>query len=169
MNVKQNFRRIAAAAALTLAAAGAAQAQTIAAVTAVGNFVVGPALTVVGGMTTPLFANAAGQRFIVHFAAECAVSAPAGNTTANTDVDIFVLNSANVVVAVLAPTGGNLGVFCSADGSAGLPGFQSNAVIAVGGAGLSAGAYRVQVRARLNSGFAGFPASYGERTLIVTR
>jgi hypothetical protein len=136
-------------------------------VTAVGNFIFGAGVPTLPGMSTPLFFNNAGQRFIVHFAAECAVNAPAGNTTAWTDVDIIVRNAAGAVVQVLAPTVGTLGAFCSADGSAGLSGWASNAVIGVGGAGLPAGNYRVQVRARLNNGAT--QASYGERTLLVTR
>ena len=118
-------------------------------------------------MTSALFFNAAGQRFYVHFAAECAVNAPAGNTTAWTDVDILVLNAAGAVVQVLPPTVGTLGAFCSSDGSAGLSGWASNAVIGIGGPGLAAGNYRVQVRARLNNGAT--QGSYGERTLLVTR
>jgi hypothetical protein len=166
MSIKSNLRHVAAAAALGLAGIGAAQAHTIAAVTAVGNQVIG-GLAVIAGTTTPLFANAAGQRFIVHFAAECAVNAPAGNTTAWTDVDIQVLNAAGAVVQTLAPTVGTLGAFCSADGSAGLSGWQSNAVIAIGGTNLPAGNYRVRAVGRLNNGAT--QASYGERTLIVTR
>lgn len=167
MSYKSQLRQIAALAALGLV--GAVQAQTITAVTAINNFPipVGAAATLVGGMTTPLFANLAGQRFTVHFAAECAVNAPAGNTTAWTDVDILVLNAAGAPVQVLPPTAGNLGAFCSADGSAGLSGWQSNAVIALGGPGLPAGNYRVQVRARLNNGATA--GTYGERTLLVTR
>jgi hypothetical protein len=133
----------------------------------VGNFIFNAGTPVIPGMVSPLFANPAGARFIVHFAAECAVNAPAGNTVAWTDVDVEVLNAAGALVAVLAPTVGNLGAFCSSDGSAGLSGWESNAVIAVSGANLPAGNYRVQVRARLNNGAT--QASYGERTLLVTR
>lgn len=167
MSLEKTIRRIAAASALAIAGIGAAQAHSLTAQTAVGNFIFNAGIPVLPGMTSPLFANPAGARFIVHFAAECAVNAPAGNTTAWTDVDIVVLNAAGAVVQVLAPTVGNMGAFCSSDGSAGLSGWQSNAVIAVGGAGLPAGNYRVQVRARLNNGATA--ASYGERTLVVTR
>ncbi len=166
MNVKSFFRRTAVIAALGLA--GAAQAHVIASNTAVGNFLYGPgAAVVVPGMTSALFANPAGARFYVHFAAECAVNAPAGNTTAWADVDIVVLNVAGAVVQTLPPTVGNLGALCSSDSSAGLSGWASNAVIAIGGPGLPAGNYRVQVRARLNNGATG--GSIGERTLLVTR
>jgi hypothetical protein len=167
MSIKTQLHRIAIAAAIGLATVGAAQAHTISAVTRTGNFIFNAGVPVIPGMVSPLFANLAGQRFIVHFAAECAVNAAAGNTTAWTDVDIQLLNGAGALVAVLQPTVGNLGAFCSADGSAGLSGWQSNAVIAVSPANLPAGNYRVRVLARLNNGAT--QASYGERTLLVTR
>ncbi len=167
MSIKSNFRRIAAAAALTVAAVGAAQATAISVNSAVGNFLFNAGTPLIPGMVSPVFANGAGQRFIVHFAAECAVDAPAGNTTAWTDVDIELRNAAGgALVAVLAPTAGNGGAFCSADGSAGLSGWGAHAVIAAGSTP-AAGNYFVQVRARLNNGAT--QASYGERTLLVTR
>lgn len=167
MSIKSKFRRVAAATTLTLAAVGAAQATAISANVGVGNFVFAAGVPVIPGMVSPAFANAAGQRFIVHFAAECAVNAPAGNTTAWTDVDIEVHNAATgALVAVLAPTVGNADAFCSADGSAGLTGWGSHAVIAVGSTAV-AGNYYVLVRARLNNG--ALQATYGERTLLVTR
>lgn len=168
MNFLKHARRVAALTALGLA--GVAQAHTIAAQTAVNNWPIplGAAATPIPGMTTVLFANPAGARFYVHFAGECAVNAPAGNTTAWADVDIVVLNAAGLPVQVLPPTAGNQGALCAADGSAGTTGWQSNAVIAIGGPGLPAGNYRVQVRARVNNGaLAG--STIGERTLLVTR
>ncbi len=95
------------------------------------------------------------------------MNAAAGNTTAWTDIDIVVLNAAGAVVSVLPPTVGNLGALCSSDGSVGLSGWGSHSVTAVGGAGLPAGTYRVQVRAHLNNGAT--QASIGERTLAVMR
>lgn len=166
MSTKSKLRRIAAAAALTVAAVGAAQATGVSVNTAVNNFIFNAGTPVLPGMVSPAFANGADQRFIVHFAAECAVNAPAGNTTAWTDVDIELRNAAGALIAVLAPTAGNQGAFCSADSSAGLSGWQSNAVIATGTTA-AAGNYFVQVRARLNNGAT--QASYGERTLLVTR
>lgn len=165
--IKSNWRRIAAVAAFGVMAATQASAHAITANTAVGNFIFAAGVPALPGMTSGLFFNPAGARFIVTFAAECAVNAAAGNTTAWTDVDIVVMNAANVVVATLAPTAGTLGAFCASDGSAGLSGWSANSVTAVGGAGLIAGNYRVQVRARLNNGAT--QASYGERTLIVSR
>lgn len=154
-------------AALALAGIGTVQARTIAGVTAVGNQIVAAAgLVPIAGMTTPLITIAPGQRLMVHFAAECAVNAPAGNTTAWTDVEIVMLNAAGLVVRSLPPMAGNQGAFCSADGSAGLSGWQSNLVIAELRTNLPLGNYRVQVRGRLNNG--AISASYGERTLIVT-
>lgn len=167
MKIKIDLKRFVAASIISLATVGVAQATAVTANTAVGNFVFAAGTPVIPAMISPLFANPAGARFIVHFAAECAVNAATGNTTAWTDVDVEVLNAAGALVAVLAPTVGNLGAFCSSDGSAGLSGWQSNAVIAVGGTTLPAGIYRVQIRARLNNGAT--QASYGERTLLITR
>lgn len=166
-NIRSRLATLGAAFALAATAAGQAEAHTITASTAVGNFLFAAGLPALPGMTSPLFANAAGQRFVVIFSAECAVNAPAGNTTAWTDVDIVVLNAAGAVVQTMQPTGGNLDAFCSSDGSAGLSGWSANSVTAVGGTGLPAGNYRVQVRARLNNGAT--QASYGERTLVVMR
>lgn len=168
MNVSRFFRRSALVAAFALA--GAAQAHVIASNTAVGNAPIplGAVATPVPGMTSAAFANPLGARFYVHFAAECAVNAPAGDTTAWADVDIVVLNAATgAVVQVLPPTVGNQGALCSSDGSAAFSGWASNAVIAIGGPGLPAGVYRVQVRARLNNGATG--GTIGERTMLVTR
>lgn len=167
MRIPAPMRRGLLAASLACLAAGAAQAHTLFGTTAVGNQIIaGAGLVPLNGMTTPLIAIAPGQRLIVHFAAECAVNAAAGNTTAWTDVDIVMLNAAGAVVRSLVPMGGNLGAFCSADGSAGLSGWRSNKVIAELRTNLPLGRYRVQVRGRLNNG--AVQASYGERTLLIT-
>lgn len=161
------MRRGLLAASLASLAAGAAQAHTLFGTTAVGNQIIaGAGLVPINGMLTPLLTIAPGQRLLVHFAAECAVNARAGNTTAWTDVEIVMLNAAGAVVRSLPPMAGNLGAFCSADGSAGLSGWRSNKVVAELRTNLPLGRYRVQVRARLNNGAT--QASYGERTLLIT-
>ena len=169
MSMHSNLRRFAAVGALSLMAATQASAHSFAAVTAVGNFTfLAPAVPVIlPGMTTPLFPNPAGLRFIATFSSECSVNAPAGNSSAWTDVDIVVLNVGNVVVAILAPTVGNQAAFCSSNGTAGFDGWASNSVQGVGGVGLPAGNYRVQVRARNNNGATG--GWFGERSLILSR
>jgi len=170
MSLKTPWRRLAltaAASALSLAAATQAWANSLTAVTNAGNWTfVGAALQIVPGTTTALFANPANQRFIVTFSAECAVNAPAGNSIAWTDVDIVVLRN-NVVVSTLQPTVGPNGAFCAANGTAGFDGWESNSITAVGGAGLPAGFYQVQVRARLNGGATG--GWFGERATVVYR
>jgi hypothetical protein len=164
---KNSIQRILTVFALLLATAGVAQANAVVPASfAVGNFTFVTPVAVIPGMISPAFPNPAGARFYVHFTAECAVNAPAGNTTAWTDVDIQVLNAAGVVVSVLQPTLGNQGAFCSANGSPGADGWQSNSVIGVSGV-LPAGIYRVRVIARLNNGAT--QGWYGERTLLVTR
>ena len=170
MSIHSNLCRFAAVGALSLMAATQASAHSFAAVTAVGNFTFLPAAVpvVLPGMTTPVFFNPAGLRFIATFSSECSVNAPAGNSSAWTDVDIVVLNvPAGVVVAILAPTVGNQAAFCSSNGTAGFDGWASNSVQGVGGVGLPAGNYRVQVRARNNNGATG--GWFGERSLILSR
>lgn len=165
MSIHKQLRRIAALGISGLLAAGSASAQLITSQVGPGNFIFA-GFQPLPNMTTAAFFNAANQRFVVTFSAECAVNAAAGNTTAYTDVDIVVLDPFDVVVQTLSPTGGNQDVFCSANGTAGFDGWSRNSVTAVGGLGLAAGNYRVRVRARLNGGF---QAWYGDRALVVTR
>ncbi|WP_341887323.1 hypothetical protein [Variovorax sp. YR752] len=168
MSIIKTLRRCAIATALTALASTHASADVLTAVTAPANWTfAGAAQTTIPNLTTPLFANQANRRFVVIFSAECAVNAPAGNSSAWTDVDIIVRNAAGAVVATLAPTVGSGDAFCSANGTAGFDGWESNSVTAVGGAGLPAGNYRVQVRARLNGGATG--GWFGERSLVVIR
>lgn len=168
MNIIKTFRRCAIAAALTALASTHASADVLTAVTAPANWTfTGAARVLIPGMTTPLFANPANGRFVVTFSSECAVNAPAGNTSAWTDVDIVVLNAAGAIVATLAPTVGAADAFCSSNGTVGFDGWETNSITAVGGAGLPAGAYRVRVHARLNGGATG--GWFGERSLTVIR
>jgi hypothetical protein len=168
MNFRCNWRAVAATAALTVAAAGQASAHSIAAMSDVNNFTfVGAAVVVLPSMTSPLFANAAGQRIVATFSSECAVNAPAGNVSAWTDVDIVVLNAAGVVVQTMTPTAGAGDSFCASNGTAGFDGWETNSVTAFGGAGLPAGNYRVQVRARLDNGATG--GWFGQRALVISR
>lgn len=167
MNFSFNLRRATAVAALALAATGAAQAHTISAVSQTANFSFPAGTQLLPGAVSSAFFNAAGQRFIVHFTGECAVQAPAGNTSAWLDIDLQVLNAAGALVATLTPTQGSGDAFCSANGSAGMDGWSSNAVIGIGGPGLPAGVYRVRVQARTNNGATS--GWIGQRSLIVTR
>jgi len=168
MSFLNTFRRCAIAATLCALASTHASADVLTAVTAPANWTfAGAAQTTIPNLTTPFFFNAANQRFIVTFSSECAVNAPAGNTSAWTDVDIIVRNAAGALVATLAPTVGAADAFCSSNGTLGFDGWESNSITAVGGAGLPAGNYRVQVRARLNGGATG--GWFGERSLVVIR
>ena len=168
MDIRKQLTRIAAVAALGLMAAGSASANYLTHQAAAGNHVFsGAAQVPLLGMTSVAFANAVNQPFVVIFSAECAVAAPAGNMSAWTDIDIVVLNAAGAVVQTLAPTAGNADAFCSSNGSVGLDGWSMNSVTAVGGIGLAAGVYRVQVRGRLNNGATS--ASYGDRSLVIMR
>ena len=165
MSICNPWRRVAIACAVGVLAAGPASAQLITSQVGVGNFVFAGFMPL-PNMTSLAFANAANQRFVVTYSAECAVNAAAGNTTAYTDVDIVVLDPFGVVVQTLSPTDGNQDVFCTANGTAGFDGWSRNSVTAVGGVGLPADNYRVRVRARLNGGF---QAWHGDRSLVVTR
>ncbi|MEF7615893.1 hypothetical protein V4F39_18405 [Aquincola sp. MAHUQ-54] len=168
MNIPCNWRAAAAAAALGFAAIGPASAHSIAVMADINNYTfVGAAVVVLPSMTSPLFANAAGQRIIARFSSECAVNAAAGNTSAWTDVDIVVLNAVGAVVQTMTPTAGAGDAFCASNGTAGFDGWETNSVTAFGGTGLPAGNYRVQVRARLNGGATG--GWFGERSLVIER
>ena len=124
MSIRNQLRRVAFAAAVGLLAAGSASAQLITSNIGVGNqFVAGGAPVPLLGMTTIPFFNNANQRFVVTFSAECAVSAPAGNTTAFTDIDIVVLNAGGVVVQTIQPTLGAADAFCTANGTPGVDGW----------------------------------------------
>lgn len=163
MSIVNKLRRVAAAMVATgMLAAGPASAHLITSAVVPGNFVFAGAV-ILPGATTAAFALAAGERFVVTFSAECAVNAPGGNFTANTDVEIVVLP----VMVTLTPTAGNADIFCSANGTAGFDGHARNSITVVGG-GLPAGAYQVQVRARTNGPF-GTQAWYGDRSLVVSR
>jgi hypothetical protein len=168
MSIKSNWRKVAVVGAFSLVAATQASAHTIAATSAPANWTfAGAAQVIVPGMTSAPFFNLLNQRFIVTFSSECAVNAPAGNSMGWTDVDVVVLNVFGAVVRTLAPTIGSADAFCAANGTAGFDGWESNSVQAIGGSGLPAGVYRVQVRARLNGGATG--GWFGERALVVTR
>jgi hypothetical protein len=126
----------------------------------------GAAQMVVPGMTTTLMFKPVNQRLIITYPAECAVNAPAGNNSAWMDVDIVLLNAAGAVVYTAPPTAGSFDAFCSANGTAGFDGWESNAVTAVVPPTFAAGFYRAQVRARLNAGATG--GWFGERQLTVS-
>lgn len=171
MSIKTQWRRLAIAASLGLCGAMASTQSFAHVITTQVNGVNWPfavaGQVVIPSMTTGFFFNPAGARFVVTFSSECAVAAPAGNTSAWTDVDIVVLNAANVVVATLPPTVGAFDAFCASNGTPPSDGWESNQVTAVGGTNLPAGNYRVQVRARLNGGATG--GWFGERALVVWR
>lgn len=168
MNLVNSLRRCAVIGAFATLASGHASADVLSAVTSPANWTFnGAAQVAIPGMTSALFANPLNGRFVVTFSGECSVDAPAGNSIAWTDVDIVVLNAAGAAVRVLPPTVGAADAFCAANGTAGFDGWESNSITAVNGAGLPAGLYRVQVRARLNGGATG--GWFGERSLVVIR
>lgn len=168
MNFVNTLRRTAIIGAIATLATSHASADVLTAVTAPANWTfAGAAQVAVPGMTSALFANPLNGRFVVTFSGECAVNAPAGNSSAWTDVDIVVLNAAGALVRTLPPTVGAADAFCASNGTAGFDGWESNSITAVNGVGLPAGVYRVQVRARLNGGATG--GWFGERSLTVIR
>ncbi len=158
------------AAALAAGAATQASAQSFIALTRPGNFTFGPALVMVpiapGVFQTPVFFNAANQRFIVSYTAECAVAAAAGNTSTWVDLTIRVVNVGTGAITVLPPTVGGADAFCTSNGTAADDGWVMAAVNAVGGAGLPAGNYVVQVQAALSGAGTGH---LGDSSLIVWR
>lgn len=164
MNTFPSLRRVAAGlVAAGVLVAGSAWAHLITSVTAPGAFTFAGTV-VLAGMTTPGFAMAAGERFVVTFSADCAVNAPAGDVTSYTDVDIALMGPAPLI---LQPTNALGGRFCSANGTAGFDGHARHS-ITVTGVAAAAGVYTVQVRGRTN-GAPGAQAWYGDRALVVTR
>lgn len=165
MSIRKHLRRVAIVGALAAVAAGSASAHLITSQAAPGNFIFAGGPIPLPGMTTAAFLNGANQRFVVTFSAECAVNAPAGNFSWFTDVDVVVLDAAGAVVQTLSPTAGAADAFCTANGTNVFDGWSRNSVTAVGGLGLAAGNYRVQVRGRVPLG----QAWYGDRALVVSR
>jgi hypothetical protein len=171
MNTRKLLWKASVASALALLGATHASADALIALTRPGNFTfafparppvpIGP-----GVFTTPAFFNAAGQRFLVLYTAECAVSAAAGNSSTWLDVDIRAVNIATGVVTVLPPTVGVADAFCTSNGTVAFDGWHMNAVNAVGGANLPAGNYRIEVRAGLSGAGQG---SLGDSSLTVWR
>ncbi len=164
MNIRKSKIVVAAASAFVLvAAASTAWAGVVASVSNPTNF------TFTTGTPTLLatagFGLSAGETFAATFSAECAVDAPAANTSAWTDIDIQLLNSAGTVIATLAPTAGSADAFCTANGVAGFDGWTTASMTVTGSVAV-AGTYSVRVIGRLNFGTGGW---YGERALVVTR
>lgn len=170
MGFKTQLRRLAVVGALGLLAASQVSAHSIIAVARVGNFTFGPAPVLVpvngGAVVTPFFFNAAGQRFIVSYNAECAVAAAAGNASTWMDVDVRAVNIATGAVFTLTPTAGGLDAFCTSNGTVGNDGWQRVVVNAIGGPGMPAGNYRIQVRAGLSGAGTGH---LGDTSLLVSR
>jgi hypothetical protein len=172
MNFDITWRKSAIAAVLGLLAATQASADALVAIGRAGNFTFSSASGQVavpigaGVFQTPAFFNAAGQRFIVSYTAECAVAAAAGVTSTWLDLDVRAVNIGTGQVFVLTPTGGSLDALCTSNGTAGNDGWQMNAVNAIGGPGMPAGNYVVQVRARLSGVGTGH---LGDSSLVVWR
>ena len=83
------------------------------------------------------------------------------------DVDIVLMNAfTGAVVLTLAPTAGSADAFCTANGTAGFDGWESNAVTAAVPNAFPAGNYRIGVRARANAGATG--GWFGERQVTVS-
>ena len=169
MNIKRNLLGgFAIAAAFGMLPATQAAAQSIVVNAVPGNWsFVGAAQVQVPGTLTNVFFKPANVRLIATFSAECAVGAPAGNTSAWVDLDIVLLNAAGAVVHTLAPTLGSSDAFCSSNGTAGVDGWATQSVTAYVPFNFPAGNYRAEVRARINAG-----ATTGwisDRTLLISR
>lgn len=109
------------------------------------------------GATSLSFNLDKAQKKVLTFSAECSVNAPAGNSSAWVDIDIIVNG------VVVAPTTGNLDGFCSANGTAGFDGWETNSItVVIPGI---VGANSVRIQARLNGGATGL--WFGERSLVV--
>ncbi|MES2354603.1 MAG: hypothetical protein V4568_09420 [Pseudomonadota bacterium] len=153
--MKQLFWKASVTSVLALLAATEASADAIISHTRAGNFTFagpGPAAVPIapGVFQTPAFANAASQRFLVLYTAECSVDA--ANQGTWLDLDIQAVNVATGAVTVLAPTVGTSDAFCTSNGTAGQDNWHMNAVNAVGGGGLPAGNYVIRVVGKVQGG-----------------
>jgi hypothetical protein len=110
------------------------------------------------GETTLSFNLGSAGKKILTFSARCAVTAPAGNTTAWLDLDIVVNG------IVVAPTVGSGDPFCSANGTAGGLDGQVRRSITVPVQGIQ-GSNTVQVLARGNGGASGL--YLGDLALVI--
>ena len=157
-----------AAGVLGLAAATQSSAGPIIGLTNPNDFSFGTILVSVpiaaGVFQTPVFFNGFNQRFVVSYTAECAVTAAAGNTTTFVDLTIRAINVLTGAVTVLAPTAGGSDAFCISNGTAAADGWAMHTVHAIGGVGMPAGNYRVEVLARLSGPGTG---NLDDSTLIV--
>lgn len=169
MNARPLLSRAAAVAALAAMAAGTASADTLSAQTRSGNFTFtsqqqqGPVNVPVapGIFTSPVFAHIQGERLIVSYTAECAVSGP--GTTRWLDLNIVARNVTTNAVQVLPPTAGTQDALCTSNGTPTADGWQMNAVNAVA-ANLPTGLYRIELQARLSGPGTGH---LGDSSLIV--
>jgi len=170
MAIKSLLRRLALVGALGVMAASQASAHSFIAVSRMGNFTfpaAGAMVPIAGAaVVTPIFANPANARFIVSYNAECAVAAAAGNTSTWMDIDVRAINAVTGAVFTLTPTAGGLDAFCTSNGTAANDGWQRVVVNAIGGVGMPAGNYRIQIRARLSGAGTGH---LGDTSLIVSR
>lgn len=141
----------AAIAALALAAtAGTANAAVKASGTVNNNFsftTPTAAVPVNGGATSLTVTNTKATKLIITYSAECAVDAPASNTTAWVDIDL------NLNGVAIAPTAGTLDAFCSANGSASFDAWNRASITTVVTA--PAGVSTITVTGRLNNGATG--------------
>lgn len=104
----------------------------------------------------------------VTYTAECAVGAPAGNTTTWLNVDLELVNVATHAVIGLAPTNQINDALCTADGFAELGGWRMSSITGVTTT-LPAGTYVAQVRANLQDAPAGAFGWLGDTTLIIRK
>jgi hypothetical protein len=140
---------------MTLAVAGSLMAVTATSVASVktaqvrsNNWTALPAPTLVplnsAGVTTVSFSLPAPTRLVLTYSAECAVSAPAGNSGAWLDLDIIVNGN------TLAPTVGNQDAFCSSNGTPAADGWTRGSItIFFNGV---AGGNTIRIQARGNGG-----------------
>ena len=121
-----------------------------------------------GLFTTPNFANAFNQRFMVLYTAECTVyNTAAGNSSVWLDLDVEAVNVITGVITRLPPTVGVSDAFCTSNGTAAGDGWTMAAVNAVSPANMPAGTYRIQLRGRIQNGVG--TGHLGDSSLTVWR
>lgn len=104
----------------------------------------------------------------VQYTAECAVSAPAGNTSTWLNVAIELRNVVTNAVITLSPTNQTQDALCTANGTVGADGWAMNSVTGIHTT-LPAGIYVARVRANLQFGGPGMFGWLGDSTLIIRK
>jgi hypothetical protein len=110
-----------------------------------------------GGAVVLNFAAPAAARYVLSYSAECAVEAPAGNSSAWVDLDVIVNG------VTIAPTVGAGDAFCTSNGTPVFDAWVRPSITMV--IPVVQGANNVRIQARMNNG--AMRISLGDSSLVI--